>query len=248
MKAAVLAFVSLTALACPVQAQGPVELYTARVFVTGQHEDNRPAAFAQALEEVLVKVSGDGRLTDDPRVDSYAKDADRYVASFSYRDRMAGIPVHDEQGTRQRPFELTVVFAPEKIDRLLADLGQTAWRDRPSVLVVVDVTPGGGAPYRLTGDGPHGRDLREALAAEARRIGLTAVLPEGATDSPAPGEVQLAGTLVWSDAALGWTAEWRFDDNGDVHDWRVDGVSFDAAFRSGLRGVAGILSRTGPPR
>ncbi len=248
MKAAVLAFVSLTALACPVQAEAPVELYTARVFVTGQHEDNRPAAFAQALEEVLVKVSGDGRLTGDPRVDSYAKDADRYVASFSYRDRMAGIPVHDEQGTRQRPFELTVVFVPEKINRILADLGQTAWLDRPSILVVVEVTPGGGTPYRLTSGGLQGRDLREALATEARRTGLTAVLPEAGADSPAPSEVQLAGTLVWSDAALGWTAAWRFDVNGDVHDWRVDGVSFDAAFRSGLRGVAGLVSGTGPPR
>ena len=43
-------------------------LYRAQTIVTGQGEESRAAGFAEALEEVLVKVSGDPRLIGDPRV------------------------------------------------------------------------------------------------------------------------------------------------------------------------------------
>jgi hypothetical protein len=58
--------------------------------------------------------------------------------------------------------------------------------------------------------------------------------------------VALAGRLVWSDAALGWIAEWRLATADRMHRWRIRGVSFDDAFRSGLRGAAQVLSGHGP--
>ena len=42
-----------------------------------------------------------------------------YVASFTYRDRLEGIPIHDEQGTYDRPHDLTVNVDPAKIDAAL---------------------------------------------------------------------------------------------------------------------------------
>ena len=98
-------------------------LYTGLAYVAGQMEETRLPGFGRALEEVLIKVSGDARLGADPRVAALTGDAATYVETFSYRDRMADIPVHDEQGTRERPFALTVTFSTGKIDALLAMLG-----------------------------------------------------------------------------------------------------------------------------
>jgi len=225
-----------------VSAHAAGDLYEAVVLVTGQHADNRPDALARAFREDLVKISGDSRLADDPRVAAMATAAGDYVTGYAYRDLMAGVPLHDEQGTRQRPYALTVSFNPEKIDALLASLGVKPWTDRPPVLVDVAVI-NGDVRFDLAADGSRGRDMRDALAAEARRMGMVAVLPGNAP----PDAVTLAGTLTWDAAALGWTAAWSFDDDAGAHAWRISGVSFDAAFRNGLRGVAVMLSGNGDP-
>jgi hypothetical protein len=60
-------------------------------------------------------------------------------------------------------------------------------------------------------------------------------------------EIPLAGTLVWSDAARGWIADWRLVENGKAYRWQIKGVSFDDAFRNAMRGAARVLSGNGPP-
>ncbi len=244
------------------------DLYRAQAIVTGQGEENRAFGVATALQEVLAKVSGDPRLVDDPRVAALAGQAGTWVAGFSYRDRMAGIPVHDEQGTRDRPYDLTVRFHPAKIDAALRSLGSQAWTDhRPRVALVLAVRNGSSA-YLLAADGKRGRDLREALAAAARRFGMPVLLPDEAAlamaglnlaalladpaglkaiAKSAGGEVALAGSLLWSDEALGWIAEWRLDSKGKIYRWQIAGVSFDAALRSAVGGTAQILSGHGQP-
>ena len=67
----------------------PEEFYRADAIVTGTDMRQRPWGMAQCLREVLVKVSGDPRLKDDPRVLELAAHADRFVASFDYLDMMA---------------------------------------------------------------------------------------------------------------------------------------------------------------
>src|ERR1051326_1830142 len=75
------------------------QFYRADAIVTGTDMRQRPWGMAQCLREVLVKVSGDPRLKDDPRVAEIAAHADRSVASFDYVDMMAGIPKKDDQGS-----------------------------------------------------------------------------------------------------------------------------------------------------
>jgi len=78
----------------------------------------RPWGFVQTLRDVLVRSSGDPRLKDDPRTAELAVHADRFVACFNYVDMMAGVPLHDDQGTYDRPHKLTVYFDPAKIDAI----------------------------------------------------------------------------------------------------------------------------------
>jgi hypothetical protein len=58
----------LSAFAEPAQAEDIGAFYEAYAIVTGTDMRQRPWGFAQCLREVLVKVSGDPRLKDDPRV------------------------------------------------------------------------------------------------------------------------------------------------------------------------------------
>jgi len=74
------------------------------------------------------------------------------------------------------------------------------------------------------------------------------VLPtEADRTAKVPGVLSLAGSLTWSDEALGWEAGWRFASGRATASWSVAGISFDAAFRNGLRGAAQIMSGNGKP-
>ena len=126
------------------------------------------------MEEVLAKVSGDARLIGDSRVAAMAGNAGEYVASYTYRDRMEGIPAHDDQGSYDRPHDLTATFDKAKIDGVLASLGRKPWTEvRPPIVLFVGVRNGDVA-FVLSADLEQGASMREALAAAAVRTGLAA--------------------------------------------------------------------------
>ena len=242
-------------------------LYRAQVVVSGQGEANRAAGFAICLEDVLVKLSGDPRLIGDPKVAKIAANAGELVAGFQYRDRLSGIPIHDEQGSYDRPHDLTVDFDQAKIDAVLEKLGREPWlSQRPSVVVFLDVMPRKGTTFRLVraGDDRREADMRVSLAAAAEKVGLMMALPvqntakrmiQGAADlagldaeaRASGGNLALAGRLTWSDEAKGWIADWWMAAEGKNHQWQLRGVGFDDAFRNGMRGAAQILSGNGQP-
>src|SRR5882672_6020487 len=128
----------LSAVAETAHAEDTGAFYQAYAIVTGTDMRQRPWGFAQCLREVLVKVSGDPRLKDDPRVADLAEHADRVVAAFDYVDLMAAYKKKDDQGSYDRPHRLTVHFDPAKIDDALMQLGARPWRgERPAVVPVL---------------------------------------------------------------------------------------------------------------
>ena len=245
------------------------DIYTTRAVVTGKDERNRPVGFKLCFEDVLVKVSGDTTIVNHSRFETIAANAGQYILTFSYRDRLEGKPVHDEQGTYDRPFFLTCHFDPHKIDGVLKMLGGKPWlghRPRLTMQVVVHGRTNNGI---LSSDGAFDPDMREALTNAARRYGLTVGLPSITTlqsnqigiDTAAitpgdqllkaadlsGGELPLVGDLQWSDAALGWVAAWSLDASGRRYRWSVSGVNYDEAFRNAIRGAARALSGNGEP-
>ena len=122
---------------------------------------------------MLVKASGDPRLKDDPRTAPLADRAADFVACFAYADQMADVPLHDEQGTYDRPYKLTVTFDPGKIDAVLATLGEKPWRgERPVVVPVLLVRGPRPPPYVLSAEAPAGAEQRGAFATAAGEFGL----------------------------------------------------------------------------
>src|SRR5689334_3188284 len=119
------------------------DLYGTKVTVTGQGEPNRMTGFAAALEDVLIKASGAEKLNGDRRLAAYKSKAKDLVKSFSYRDQFFGKPIRDEQGTRDRPFDLTVTFEEGRVDDILKTLGVKPWRShRPPLAVFVSMEQG----------------------------------------------------------------------------------------------------------
>src|SRR5438552_13972107 len=84
---------ALVMLVCGAATAAEIEdLYQGQTIVTGEREETRGPGFAECLEDVLVKVSGDPRLIGDKRVAEMAQQAGAMVGEFRYHDRMAGIP------------------------------------------------------------------------------------------------------------------------------------------------------------
>jgi len=245
------------------------DVYTTRAVVTGKDERNRSLGFRLCFEDVLVKVSGDASIVSDRRFDNLASSAGQYVSTFSYRDRLEGKPVHDEQGTYDRPHFLICHFDPQKIGSVLKALGRKPWLAHRPRLVMLITVHGRTNSGILSADGAFDPDMREALANAARRYGLTVSLPSVATlqsnqisvdtatitsgdrllrvAEMSDSELPLVGDLRWSDAALGWVGTWNLEASGRRYRWSVRGVNYDEAFRNAVRGAARVLSGSGKP-
>ncbi|GAC1341345.1 MAG: DUF2066 domain-containing protein [Acetobacteraceae bacterium] len=221
-------------------------LYTCRVYVTGTDMRSRPAGLERCVRDVLVKVAGAPDLAADPRLTELGTRAAQMVEDLVYLDRMTDEPIHDEQGTRDRPFDLVAHVDPQAVAGLLHELGAAAWvTTRPVLLAVVDVAKDG-AGFPVTADGPQGERQRRALLAAGETFGMRVALPTidrwPAPDQPlarAPGGVvALTGSMRWSEADAGWNCQWRLGDR----EWSISGVSFDEAFRAGVAGAVRILA------
>jgi uncharacterized protein len=180
---------------------------------------------------------------------------------------MANTPIHDEQGTYDRPHKLTVFFDPAKIDALLAQLGGTPWRgERPVIVSVLLVQGPKPLPYVLSAEEPRGEDQRGSFVTWADASGLTVRFPTAAelagrhvaadqfpADAlPVPAgaatnEAIITGTLTWSETPPGWIGKWHMRWRGAEHAWGVSGVNYDAAFRDIVRGVVLLASGRGSP-
>jgi hypothetical protein len=256
--------------AAPADAEDFSRFYQADAIVTGTDMRQRPWGMAQCLREVLVKLSGDPRLKEDPRVTELAAHANGFVASFDYVDMMAGIPKKDDQGSYDRPHRLTVRFDPAKIDGILAELGAAPWHGERPVVVPVLLVQGRKPPsYVLSAEIPAGEEQRGAFVNAASEFGMKARVPSEAElaawgvsaehfpypKSPppeqkpgeAPQEAVVVGTLDWSETLPGWIGSWRTRWRGADHAWTIKGVNYDAAFRDIVRGIVLLASGRGAP-
>jgi len=150
------------ALAWPVAGLAmPVDGLYEGVVTGDMTETGRAAAAAEALRQVVVRVTGRRAAASDPALAALYSDAARLVQSF--RSGSTG--------------QVVVVFDPADLDSLLGKAGQRIWgRERPATLVVL-VSGATGAPARLLA--PAALVLRKDLAAVAQLRGLPLAWPTG---------------------------------------------------------------------
>lgn len=268
LRAPILAVLAVIALSGGV-AVAADDLYRSRDVVTGTDEPNRIPGLVNTFEDVLIRVSGNPDLVGDPRLAGLEAKVRDYVDAFTYRDMYGDRPIHDEQGTHDRPFELTVDFNPAKIEAALQALGLKLWpQPRPRIVVFVAVRKEENT-FVLARDFEGIEAMREALDNVAREAAVPVVLPDQAAIAKAGldfaslpsrdpaslldlakaagGDVPIVGSLIWSEPDLGWVATWHMLSADKPVAWEVRGVSFDGGFRSGVSGAAKVLSGNGVP-
>jgi len=264
-----IAILAAALICCASAAAADDSLYRAKTVVTGQLEPNRLLGFGKCLVDVLIKVSGQPDLAGDDRLVPYKSKAREFVSDFSYHDEFAGKPHRDEQGTRDRPYDLTVEFDGKKVDGILGELGLKPWLSRRPVLGVFVEMQQGAKDFIVTSDGTKSDLQRDSLAVAADKRGMRFVLPTIAALATADvrdiellsvppatlasiasalgGEAVLVGQLVWDDNELGWATRYRMSWRGKDYKWQFRGVTFDEAFVGGIGGAAQVLSGNGDP-
>jgi hypothetical protein len=157
----------------PLAAVEVVTLYTAEVPLDQEADDPRGAAYAAALRQVLLRVSGSELANDEELVALLFPDPRSFVTQFR--------PGAEES--------LWVSFDGEAIDQVLRTAGQPIWgAERPLTLVWLAVDWGQGLREIVAADDPErleqesrsidrNRMIRERLLEIADRRGLPLVLP-----------------------------------------------------------------------
>lgn len=252
-------FVLLFALTLAMASAAAVtDLYHAVAYVTGTEEPERTRGFRSALTDVVIKVTGDHRLAGSGLLKPLLARPHGFVERFEYEDRMKGIPVHDEQGTRERPHFLRVQFSAAKVDQALHELGLKKWSaDRPVLAIWLGVHTAL-EKYVLSANGDRGYGQRAVFEETARRQGIPIVLPRQLESSITFGDIasqnldKLAAASGDADAVLlgtlilGGSGRWDIQrvlrQQGRSSSWGTQGVSFDSAIKDGLQHSALILS------
>lgn len=228
-------------------------LYSAVVVVTGEDNlEERARGIREALPLVLTKLTVDGALAQHAVENGMTEDAATLVDSFSYHDRKEGVQISDEQGTRERSFELTVTFDRRKIDAMVASLGGKVWTSkRPRVGIVLMIDDGASA-YVLTQTSERGYGQRWAMEDAADALALPLDLPAASTGETAESALPalLPNTPLRLEGRMKVTPEGYWDTHWHLTGLSVDerfasaGVTFDTAIEEALRQSARVLSKT----
>ncbi len=258
-----LAFLFLTLSRTPaICTETVADLNQAAPSVTGTGEAERHRGFREALKEVIIKLTGDASLQGSEQIKPLLELSPNFVASYTYEDEMKGIPIHDEQGTRDRPHKLTVTFDMDKLKPAMEAFGLANWpAERPITAVLLGIKDMRDA-YVLSANGLEAYGQREVIKYVARQRGLPVILPDdphklnltyepiaiGDTeamiavakalkaDAVLYGALNFDGDAYWN---ITWTLVWW---GHDLKTWTHRGVTFDVALRQALETAAKIYS------
>ncbi|MEW8264057.1 MAG: DUF2066 domain-containing protein [Candidatus Thiodiazotropha taylori] len=155
-----------------VHAEAVTNLYEAEVAVFGQGGEARSKGIREAFAGVLVKVSGDSGLLDDPQVEQLLKRGSRLVQQYRYKP----LPNPPEEVDEETPDRLLWArFDARAVNRLLRESGVPVWGEtRPSMLLWLGQEEGARrsliSPDRAT-------SLKQQLTQTADARGLPLVWP-----------------------------------------------------------------------
>ncbi|WP_207062033.1 DUF2066 domain-containing protein [Motiliproteus sp. SC1-56] len=243
----------LVASARAAQVQG---LYNAELLVAEQSVQVAPGLVSEALERVLVRVSGRRDVLNTPALQAGMQNPSRLIKQFSYQS--TNIPRVTPDGRKVLAHRLRIEFAPELVNELLAQanirpLGPT----RPGVLVWVVEEKGGVREYL-------GRDadpVLEGMLGRARARGLPifrplldlqdeAALPVSDAWGFFSRSVLSASQRYQADSVLvgriyrisgGWESQWQLLWRGQTHEFEGRGDSLDAQLASAVDQAADRL-------
>lgn len=132
-------------MALPVLAASDVDLYSAQVMVKDRSTKSWQYGVKKALDEVLIKVSGNAKINDLPEVIQYHPSLKNLVQSYSYQKK--SLYANENQ------LFLQVRFDAADIQLMLDATHQKVWRkQRPTTLIWLTMPNANGQPEILAKD------------------------------------------------------------------------------------------------
>lgn len=232
------------------------DLYKAETIVTGTQEPERLRGFAVGAEEVLIKLTGRADWAKGDRAKKVIAQAPDMITDYSYEDRMKDIPVHDEQGTRDRPHFLRMTFDKAKFNAALSEARLERWIAKRPLVAVWLVVREAKKKYILGRDGDDGYLQREVFKEASVKRGIPIILPEAVQENVTIQNIEKsnwsvlrrasadlgAKTVLYGvldfDGDTAWDVRWTLAGHGAYAKWREKGVTFDRALKGALERTA----------
>lgn len=165
-----LTLVFLTLCAVAASAGQVIQIYRAETLVATQSAAERNDAIKLGLEEVILRVSGDGASLENPLVREALSQAQSYLYEFSYASTDEMLQIEEQQVPATR---LILKFSPSSIDKLLRDANLPLWpANRPALLIWPIMKDINGDIYRVLDEESH-----KALYRQAGLRGVPLLMP-----------------------------------------------------------------------
>lgn len=209
-------------------------LYKGIVPVTTQAATERSQATQAALEQVLIKVSGNNQILSNPQLKPHLSPVDTLIQQYSYSP-------NPTTGSKT-PYLLEIKFDPIGINQLLRDAGAPAWgQNRPLIVAWIAYTAPGKTAELVSSDSTI--DINPLLKQTAEQRGLLLMLP--LLDVTDLGKVSIKDVSTMTEPALieatkryasnavlignisstttGTTSHWKLAYGNDKWEWDLSG-------------------------
>lgn len=214
----------MAAVVLALAAASPSVLSASQVVAIGEVEVEATgeAAFQEAMQIALVRLSGRRSAADDPVFEPLFREARRYVQ----------IVRPPSNGSAAR-----ITLDAMAIERAMQGLGQPVWsRERPLVLGVVTAAPSGADPVQVRASleraaNERGLPLRLAAASSAGLVSGRTVTPEAALDTARRSGAEMA--LIGEADGTEW--QWTLFDGSSA-------TVFQGGATAGIEGAADALA------
>jgi hypothetical protein len=142
-------------------------IYFSSTPVPSQSAEDRAKAEPQALGQVLVKVSGNTQLLDDPKIKDSLEKADSLMQEFSYSP---------SPGTPETPYLLRIRFDKAGVNRILRNVDVPTWgQNRPLTLAWIEYEVPNQPAVIIDSDSSS--EIQNLFKTQAEHRGLPIILP-----------------------------------------------------------------------
>ncbi len=229
-------------------------LYQGIVPVASQSVEERNRMLEPALTQVLIKVSGNNQILNNPNLKSHLSSANTLMQEFSYSEapHLAG---------ETKPYLLHLNFDADGINKLLRDAGAPIWgQNRPLILIWLEEEAPGRKAEIIGADSSD--NLSALLKQNTDRRGVPVIFPAmdmqdmsqiGVNDIATMDIAKLnnAAKRYGSDAILvgriiqdtnGYTTQWKLVMGTDQWDWNMTGKTLADTFTAMTDNIATTLA------
>ena len=222
-------------------------LYSAKVIVPDQSTQAWDQALPQALNQVLIKLSGNSEVVKSAAVKQAAAKAKAWVKSYSY---------HEQWQQDESQLWLRYDFDSNPINQLLQQANQAKWsNDRPLTLVWLELDEGQAKPKLVDAQNP----FEKLIEQNAERRGIPILLPTADLEdqqhlaqsltNPANWEwtfahYEVKAVLVGQLKSVNnqWQAQWLLVSGSDSKQWQDKAESMNTLIASSMNESANWMA------